>query len=147
MPAPEDPAASTIHRAIVEQAHEGIIFIDCDNRVRLWNGGAEKLFGYTADEMMGHSIDIIIPQRFRPGHAEGLRRAVSAGRTRLGDRVMTTRAAHKSGGKIYVDLSFGLVKDGAAVLGAFAVARDCTARSQEEAARRARSSSEASGER
>lgn len=140
MPSPEPPTA--IHRAIVEQAHEGIIFIDCDNRVRLWNGGAEKLFGYPADEVIGHSIDIIIPERFRQGHAEGLRRAVSAGKTRLGDRVMTTRATHKSGSKIYVDLSFGLVKDGDAVLGAFAVARDCTARFQEEAARRARSSSE-----
>jgi PAS domain S-box-containing protein len=112
-----------IHRAIVEQAHEGIIFIDCDNVVRLWNGGAEKLFGYPADEVLGRSIDLIIPERFRPAHAEGLRRAIDAGQTRLGDRVMTTRATHKSGGKVYVDLSFNLVKDGDVVLGAFAVAR------------------------
>jgi PAS domain S-box-containing protein len=126
-----------IYRAIVEQAHEGIIFIDRDNVVRLWNPGAEKLFGYSADEVLGRSIDVIIPERFRQGHANGLRRAIEAGQTRLGGRVMTTRATHKSGGKIYVDLSFGLVKDGDAVLGAFAVARDCTARFLEEAARRA----------
>lgn len=129
--------AADIHRAIVEQAHEGIIFIDCDNRVRLWNHGAEQLFGYCAEEVMGRSIDVIIPQRLRPGHAEGFRRAVAAGQTRLGGRVMTTRAVHKSGGKLYVDLSFGLVKQGETVLGAFAVARDCTARYLDEAARRA----------
>jgi PAS domain S-box-containing protein len=138
------PMPVDIHRAIVEQAQEGIIFIDCDNVVRLWNRGAEKLFGYTAEEALGRSIDIIIPERFRPGHAEGLRRAVEAGKTRLGGRVMTTRATHKSGSKIYVDLSFGLVKDGDAVLGAFAVARDCTARFQEEAARRAQAAAAAS---
>jgi len=112
-----------IHRAIVEQAQEGIIFIDCGNVVRLWNRGAEKLFGFTAEEAIGRSIDIIIPERFRQGHADGLRRAVEAGQTRLGERVMTTRATHKSGSKMYVDLSFGLVKDGETVLGAFAVAR------------------------
>jgi PAS domain S-box-containing protein len=127
-----------IHRAIVENAHEGIIFIDCDNIVRLWNPGAEQLFGYTAAEVVGHSIDVIIPERFRQAHAEGLRRAVSAGKTRLGGRVMTTRATPKSGEKMYVDLSFGLIKDGDQVLGAFAVARDCTARFLEEAARRAK---------
>jgi PAS domain S-box-containing protein len=114
---------ASIHRAIVEQAHEGIIFIDCDNVVRLWNRGAEKLFGYAADEVLGRSVDVIIPERFRPAHAEGLARAIEAGKTRLGDRVMTTRATHKSGSKMYVDLSFGLVKDGELVLGAFAVAR------------------------
>jgi len=112
-----------IHRAIVEQAQEGIIFIDCDNVVRLWNGGAERLFGFSAEEALGRSIDIIIPERFRQGHADGMRRAVEAGKTRLGERVMTTRATHKSGGKVYVDLSFTLVKDGEIVLGAFAVAR------------------------
>ena len=69
-----------IHRAIVEQAQEGIIFIDCDNLVRLWNRGAEKLFGYTAEEALGRSIDIIIPERFRQGHADGLRRAVKRAR-------------------------------------------------------------------
>jgi PAS domain S-box-containing protein len=117
------PMPLDIHRAIVEQAHEGIIFIDCDNVVRLWNAGAEKLFGYSAQEVLGRSIDIIIPERFRQAHAEGLRRAVEAGHARLGGRVMTTRATHKSGSKMYVDLSFGLVKDDDVVLGAFAVAR------------------------
>ena len=129
-----------IHRAIIEQAQEGIIFIDCNNVVQLWNRGAEKLFGYSAAEVLGRSIDIIIPERFRQAHADGLRRAVEAGKTRLGDRVLTTRATHKSGSKMYVDLSFGLVKDGELVLGAFAVARDCTARFMEEAARRAKAS-------
>jgi PAS domain S-box-containing protein len=116
-----------IHRAIVEQAQEGIVFIDCDNIVRLWNRGAEKLFGFTAEEALGRSIDIIIPERFRQAHAEGMRRAVEAGKTRLGERVMTTRATHKSGDKVYVGLTFTLLKDGETVLGAFAVARAAAA--------------------
>ena len=134
---PEHPNTAVIYRAIVEQAHEAMIFIDCDGVVGLWNHGAETLFGFSADEVVGHNIDIIIPERFRHAHAAGFGRAVSTGKTRLGGRVLTTRANHKSGQKLYVDMSFGLVKDGERVLGAFAVARDGTARYQEEAARRA----------
>jgi PAS domain S-box-containing protein len=134
---PEHPDTGFIYRSIVEQAHEAIIFIDCDGVVGLWNHGAETLFGFSADEVMGHNIDVIIPERFRPAHAQGFGRAVSTGKTRLGGRVLTTRANHKSGQKLYVDMSFGLVKDGERVLGAFAVARDGTERFLEQAARRA----------
>jgi PAS domain S-box-containing protein len=143
---PEHPDPGVIYRAIVEQAHEAIIFIDCDGLVGLWNHGAETLFGFAAEEVMGRNIDIIIPERFRHAHAAGFGRAVSTGTTRLGGRVLTTRANHKSGQKLYVDMSFGLVKDAERVLGAFAVARDGTARFLEEAARRAAAAAQAAPE-
>ena len=125
---PEQPNPD-VFRALVEQASDAIIFADRDGSIRIWNRGAERVFGYPAAEAIGASLDLIVPERFRRAHWEGFRRAIETGSTRYVDRVLTTRALHKDGGKRYVDMSFGLVKDAAgAVLGALAVARDCTER-------------------
>jgi PAS domain S-box-containing protein len=127
-----------LHRHIVEQAPEAIIFADRDGVIRLWNGGAQALFGFTAAEAIGRDLDLIIPERFRAGHNAGYRRAMDSGQVRLGGRVMTTRSQHRNGSRLYVDLSFALVKDDAGVpQGALAIGRDVTARQIEEAARRA----------
>lgn len=134
-----DPAiAASLHRRIVEAATEAVIFADGNNVIRMWNRGAEALFGFSADEAIGQSLDIIIPERFRAAHNAGLARAMASGQVRLAGRVMTTRSQHKDGRKLYVDLSFGLVKDdGGVPLGAFAIGRDVTARQLDEIARRA----------
>lgn len=133
-----DTDSGALHRAIVEAAPEAIIFADRDGIVRLWNAGAEAIFGWPAAEAIGHSLDMIIPERFRAAHNAGYLRAMQSGQVRLGGRVLTTRSQHRDGSKLYVDLSFGLVKDAAGVpQGAFAVGRDVTTRQLEEAARRA----------
>ena len=128
----------SIHRAIIEQSQDAVIFIDLGGAIRLWNRGAEVIFGYAAPDVIGRDIDIIIPERFRLAHAEGFRKALAAGSTHYNGRVMTTRASHKFVNHLYVDLSFGLLKDGSgAIVGAFAMARDCTTRHLEAAARKA----------
>jgi len=128
-----------LFQAIVEQAPDAIIFADRDGAIRVWNRGAESIFGYAAAEVLGKSLDVIIPERLRGAHWEGFRRAIDTGQTKYGNRVLTTRSVHKHGGKLYVDLSFGLVKDGAgAVSGALAVGRDSTARYLAEGASRVR---------
>jgi PAS domain S-box-containing protein len=52
-------------RGIVEAASEAIIFADREGRIRLWNRGAELVFGYTSAEVMGERLDLIIPERLR----------------------------------------------------------------------------------
>ena len=132
-------AHASVCQAIVEQAPEAVIFADRDGAIRLWNGGAETLFGYAASEVLGSSLDIIIPERLRAAHWEGFRRAVESGETKYSNRVLTTRSVHKNGARLYVDLSFGLVRDrSGAVAGAFAIGRDSTARYEDERALRAR---------
>ena len=122
-----------LFQAIVEQAPDAIIFADRDGAIRVWNRGASTVFGYSAAEILGRSLDVIIPERLRSAHWQGFHRAIDTGRTRHGDRVLTTRSVHKNGAKLYVDMSFGLVRDATgAVLGALAVARDCTARQLKE---------------
>ncbi|MGZ5178879.1 MAG: PAS domain-containing protein [Ramlibacter sp.] len=118
-----------LQAAIVDAAGEAIIFADVDGVIRLWNRGAEAIFGIAAEEAIGQSLDMIVPERFRAAHNAGYRRAMESGEVRLGGRVLTTRSQHKSGARLYVDLSFGLVKDGdGRPRGAFAIGRDVTAR-------------------
>jgi PAS domain S-box-containing protein len=132
-------ASLDLYRAIVEQAPEAIIFADRQGLIRLWNGGAASVFGHTADEAMGQSLDIIIPEHLRRAHWDGFNRAVDTGQQKYVNRELTTRSMHKNGAKLYVDLSFALVRDEAgAVVGALAVGRDCTARHQADGALRAR---------
>ena len=129
----------TLFQAIVDQAPDAIIFADRDGAIRVWNRGAETVFGYAAAEALGNSLDLIIPERLRRAHWEGFRTAMDTGQTKYVGRVLTTRSAHKDGSRLYVDLSFGLLKDRAgAVTGALAIGRDCTARYLSESALRAR---------
>jgi PAS domain S-box-containing protein len=73
---------------IVEGSQEAIIFADLEGIVRLWNVGAEAMFGYRADEAIGQSLDIIIPERLRARHWEGYRQVMKTGVTRYGQEVL-----------------------------------------------------------
>jgi PAS domain S-box-containing protein len=118
-----------LFQAIADQTSDAIIFADRDGAIRVWNHGAEAIFGYSAAEVLGKSLDVIIPERLRGAHWEGFRRAVETGQTKQGGRILTTRSVHKNGSKLYVELSFGLVRDrDGTVAGAFAIGRDGTAR-------------------
>jgi PAS domain S-box-containing protein len=106
-----EKAKPELFEAIVEQAPNGIIFADREGLIRVWNQGAETIFGHPAAEVLGKSLDVIIPERLRRAHWEGFTKAIETGHTKFGGRVMTTRSNHKDGSKLYVDMSFGLVRD------------------------------------
>jgi PAS domain S-box-containing protein len=113
-----------LYQAIVEQAPEAMIFADREGVVRLWNARAEQMFGYAASEAVGGSLDLIIPAHLRAAHWQGYHRAMAAGRTRSDGKPMLTRATHKDGSKLYVDVAFAIVLDQRQeVLGALATAR------------------------
>jgi PAS domain S-box-containing protein len=121
-----DPA---LFPAIVDQAPVSIILADREGVIRAWNRASEALFGFAAAEVLGRSLDVIIPERLREVHWQGYDRSLASGETKYAGRVMTTRAVHKEGRKLYVDFSFGMLKDAAgAVVGAMAVGRDATER-------------------
>ena len=127
-PAASLPLAELCKR-IVDASSEAVIFADREGRIRLWNRGAELVFGHAAADVLGERLDIIIPERLRRAHWDAFDRSIETGRTKHTDRVLTTRSVHKNGSRLYVDLSFGLVKDANGfVLGAFAIGRDCTRR-------------------
>jgi PAS domain S-box-containing protein len=118
-----------VYRWIIEQATDAVIFADREGYIRIWNKGAESIFGYSADEALGQSLDIIIPEELRRPHWESYRKAVAAGKTRLGSRVLVTRGLHRDGSRLYVDLSFAvIVGDAGLAEGALAIGRDVTER-------------------
>jgi PAS domain S-box-containing protein len=113
-----------VFRAVVEQSPDAMIFADRDGLIRIWNARAEEMFGYTASEAIGASLDLIIPPHLRAAHWRGYRTAMASGRTRLGGNAMLTRATHRDGSKVYVEVAFGIVGDKEhGVSGAVATAR------------------------
>lgn len=125
-----------LFQAMVEQAGDAIIFIDSDGAIQAWNRGAEVIFGYTAAEALANSLDVIIPEPLRKAHWAGFHKAIEMGHTRNGDKILTTRAIHKDGRKVYVDLHFCIIKDDSGTAaGALAIGRDCTERYLAEKAR------------
>lgn len=133
------PFGPALCGAIVEQTPDAVVFADCDGLIRIWNRGAEAVFGFAASEVLGHSLDVIIPERLRAAHWQGFRRAIDGGKTRHASLVRTTRSLHKDGRRLYVDLSFGVVADTTgSIVGAVAVGRDCSERYSSEKALRDR---------
>jgi PAS domain S-box-containing protein len=124
---------ASLYAALISQVSDAVIFADRDGLIRLWNPGAEALFGHDGQDVLGEPVDVIIPERLRAAHQAGFDAAVHTGQTRHGRASMTTRSVHRDGRVLYVDMSFALVKDAAGdVLGAVAVARDITDRFQAE---------------
>lgn len=127
--------SSAIH--ILRSMPEAVIFCDLEGVIRVWNTGAEKVFGWPAAEAVGQSLDLIIPERMRKAHWDGFNQAISRGGVKPGRTSMITRSLHKSAEFIYVDMSFEMVRDDTGqMLGSLAVARDATQRFNEEKALR-----------
>jgi PAS domain S-box-containing protein len=124
---------------IVDQSSVAIIFGDREGIVRLWNTGAETMFGWTAGEAIGKSMDMIIPEKHRPRHWEGYDRVMETGITKYGQSVLAVPAFTKDGRKISVEFNVVLLKDaGGRVLGIAATMQDVTARWERDKALRAR---------
>jgi PAS domain S-box-containing protein len=124
---------------IVEGTHEAIIFADREGIVRLWNGGAEELFGYQAEEAIGQSLDLIIPERLRGRHWEGYRKVMETGVTRYGREVLAVPALRKDGTRISLEFTIVMLRnDTGELIGTAALLRDVTTRWQQEKAQKER---------
>jgi len=116
-------------RRIVETAGDAVIFSDRDGIIRLWNRAAEGIFGYTAEEAVGRSLDLIIPERQREPHWKGYGKVMLDGVTKYGSEPLAVPAVTKDGERISIEFTINLLRDGEGkVLGPVAVVRDVTAR-------------------
>jgi len=116
--------------AIVESSDDVIISKDLNGIIDSWNRGAERIFGYTAEEAVGRSITMLIPPDRVDEEAEIL------ARIRRGEKIdhYETVRRRKDGVRIDVSLSVSPIKDtGGAIVGASKIARDITERKQAEA--------------
>jgi PAS domain S-box-containing protein len=118
---------------IVDSSPDGIIFADQDGIIRLWNAGAERIFGYTAGEAVGQMLDIIVPEKIQERHWEGYFRVMKTGETRYGTALLSVPGIRKDGSRVSLEFSVALIRDeDGALLGVSAVIRDVTARWQKE---------------
>jgi PAS domain S-box-containing protein len=119
--------------AIVEASDDAIIGKTLDGTIVSWNKGAEKIYGYKAEEIVGHSISTLVPAG-KPDELPGIMKQL-----RRGQRIESyeTTRVHKDGHFIDVSVTISPVRDKAGkVVGASAIARDITKRKQAEAALR-----------
>jgi PAS domain S-box-containing protein len=120
-------------RRLVMDSRDAIIFADRDGYIRLWNAGAEAMFGYRAAEMAGRDLTVIIPEKLRERHNEGYRRVMATGVSRYASELLAVPGLKKDGSRISLEFTITLIKDDAgSVLGAAAIIRDVTARWQRE---------------
>lgn len=130
--------STTLDAWIVAQCSDALIYAGRDGRIERWNAAATQLFGFTATEALGQSLDIIIPEHLREKHWAGFDHAIETGRLKLNGRATLTRGVKKDGSKCYVEMSFGLVKDAQGTsVGSVAMARDVTERVEKERAAKA----------
>ena len=123
----------------MEAAADAIIYADREGVVRLWNRGAERMFGFSAAEVVGQSMDVIIPERLRARHWESWHRVMETGVTRYGTEVLAVPALRKDGQTISIEFTIQLVRDAEGrILGPAAVMREVTARFKRDKELRAR---------
>lgn len=115
------------YRQIVDQAPDAILFCDRDGIIRLWNRGCELVFGFSAAEALGESLDLIIPPKLRDRHWEGYRRVMESGETRYGTDLLSVPALRRDGRQISCAFSIVLLKDAQGTpFGVASILRDVT---------------------
>ncbi|HEX2054918.1 MAG TPA: PAS domain S-box protein, partial [Nitrospiraceae bacterium] len=92
-------------RSIVQSTDSAIILMDSDGNVVFWNSGAEKCFGYAAEEMIGQPVTRIVPERFREAHERGVRRVAAAGRLTLQVSMLELIGLRKDGTEFPLEFS------------------------------------------
>ena len=119
--------------ALLNSPAEAIAYSDREGLIRFWNAGAERVFGFTADEALGQSLDIIIPDRQRQRHWDGYDQVMKTGESRYGSGdLLSVPATRKDGTRISVEFTIVPLKDAdGTMMGMAAVMRDVSARFDE----------------
>lgn len=95
--------------AFIQAAGDAIVAAGPDGSILLWNPAAERIFGYTEADALGHSLDLIIPERLRNRHWEGYRKVMQSGETRYGTDILRVPAVHKDGRRLSIAFTVALL--------------------------------------
>ncbi|MDT5239522.1 MAG: hypothetical protein QOG79_686 [Mycobacterium sp.] len=128
-----------LSHAVVTESAEAIVVADPDGVIRLWNDGAARMFGYSAAEAAGQTLDLIIPEKLRARHTKGYRETMATGVTRYGDTLLSVPATHRDGHRLSIEFSVALLRDEAGeIVGISAIMREVTERRNAERELRAK---------
>ena len=127
------PDVDRFYRTLVRDTPDAIVYADAKGSIALWNRGAERIFGFSAEEAMGKSLDIIIPEGLRKRHWVGFEQTMRSGASRYGaGDVLAVPALRKDGTRISVEFTILPFRDRSGrLLGVAATWRDVTRRFEE----------------
>ena len=95
------------YRVVAESASDVIITIDENSTIVFANSAVQEIFGYASAELIGKSLSIIIPERFRDAHHAGMKRYMESGQRKIPWSGVMLPGLHRSGREIQMELSFG----------------------------------------
>lgn len=121
-----------ILQLLAETTTDAFVCADTDSRIVLWNRAAETMFGWSADEAIGVSLDLIIPDRHRIAHHAGVGRLRKKGPIRLVGQTVEVPARCKAGSEVTVELSLAMWSSHSGPEGFAAIIRDISARKHAE---------------
>ncbi len=104
-------SSEELNRSITESATEGIISIDSDGYILLWNQAAQNMFGYPATDMLGQDLSNIIPALYKNSHQRALQRLEQGGESKLLGKIIEISAMRKDGSEFPIELSLSSWKD------------------------------------
>jgi PAS domain S-box-containing protein len=119
--------------AILGTQSDAIIATDRDGVIDFWNPGAKRIFGFSADDAIGRSLDLIIPDNLRARHWESFNRVMATGESHYGHGdLLSVPALTKNGQRISVEFTIVMLKDEQMrPAGTIAILRDVTKRFEE----------------
>ena len=122
-------------RQLMEAIGDAVIASDPKGAITLWNPAATRMFGFTEQEALGKSLDIIIPQRQQQRHWDGYHKTMETGITKYGNDVLRVPAVHKDGHTLSIAFTVAMLHGADGKISAIvAVVRDESARFAEDRA-------------
>lgn len=118
---------------LLDAIGDAVIVADAQEKIVLWNAAASRIFGYSEEEALGSTLDLIVPERQRQRHNEGYSKSMESGITRYGTSLLKVPAKHKDGSILSIAFTVGMLFDeNRKACGVAAVIRDETSRFAEE---------------
>ena len=120
---------------LIDSIGDAVIVVDAHEKIVLWNPAATRIFGYSEEEALVNTLDLIVPERQRQRHNEGCRKSMETGTTRYGTSLLKVPAKHQDGRTLSIAFTVGMLFDEKhQANGVVAVIRDETERFAEERA-------------
>ena len=113
----------------LDESQDAILIADREGIIRYWNAGAERILGYSANEAVGQSLDLFIPEKLRGRHWEGYHRVMASGETKYKTGLLSSPGIRKDGSQVSLEFSMVLLHDANGTMqGCASIMRDVTER-------------------
>jgi PAS domain S-box-containing protein len=96
---------------LIDCVGDAVIVADAHEKIVLWNAAATRIFGYSEEEALGNTLDLIVPERQRQKHNEGYSKSMETGTTRYGTSLLKVPAKHKDGSTLSIAFTVGMLFD------------------------------------